>query len=81
MSIEYDEMQTKIEAEKEKKNQEALKYINQANSAVLLREYTQRGLNPVYADEDRTIVVSLPMMLHIGWRIEKVNGCQTLTRS
>lgn len=37
----------------------------------LIDDYRRRGLEPVYADEGKTVVVSLPMMLHQGWRIEE----------
>jgi hypothetical protein len=42
-------------------------------------EYKRAGLDPVYAGDNIT-VVSLPMMLHMGWRIEKVDGRLGLTR-
>lgn len=43
-------------------------------------EYRARGLEPVYADPARTIVVSLPMMLASGATIEEVDGVPTLVR-
>ena len=81
MSAEYDEMQAKIEAEKQEKQKATLGYIGQANRVVLLKEYAERGLDPVYADEERQVVVSLPMMLHVGWRVDTIAGRKTLTRS
>lgn len=37
-------------------------------------EYRTYGLEPVYANPEKTIVTSLPMLLSKGWRIEQVNG-------
>ncbi len=45
-----------------------------------IAEYATAGLDPVYADEDRTIICSLPMMLHMGFHIETVDGRPALTR-
>ena len=42
-------------------------------------EYKRAGLDPVYAGDNIT-VVSLPMMLHMGWRVEEVDGRLGLTR-
>mgnify|MGYP001588912028 CR=1 FL=1 len=42
-------------------------------------EYHARGLDPVYAGDNET-VVSLQMMLHMGWRIETIDGRSALTR-
>ena len=47
----------------------------------MIAEYRERGFDPVYADEDHTIVVSLPMMLANGWRVETVDGRPALTRN
>lgn len=43
-------------------------------------EYRAAGLDPIYASNDRSFVVSLPFMLHMGWRIETVDGRKQLTR-
>ena len=45
-----------------------------------IRQYRERGLDPVYADEEHTIVVSLPMMLHMGWQIGEIDGRKALVR-
>lgn len=46
-----------------------------------IAEYEAKGLDPVFADEDHRVVVSLPMMLNMGWRIETVDGRPGLTRN
>lgn len=43
-----------------------------------IAEYENAGLDPVYADDDKTIVCSLPMMLHMGWRIGEIDGRKAL---
>jgi hypothetical protein len=42
-------------------------------------EYRSAGLEPIYADEKKTIIVSLPLMLLMGHRIKKdTNGAAVL---
>jgi hypothetical protein len=43
-------------------------------------EYKRAGLDPVYAGDNIT-VVSLPMMLHMGWRVDTIARRKALTRS
>lgn len=40
------------------------------NKAAIIREYTSRGLTPVYVEEGSTMPLSLPFILKLGWRIE-----------
>lgn len=42
----------------------------------LIKEYRTYGLDPVFADEDRTIVVSLAMLRSMGWVIKVVGRNQ-----
>lgn len=43
-------------------------------------DYEAEGLAPVFADPDAQIVVSLPLLLSLGWRIEEVGGRNVLLR-
>lgn len=64
----------------EKKKAEDQKRIMDRSQQDRIAEYHAHGLEPVYADAARTIVVSLPMMLKLGARIEDVHGVPTLIR-
>lgn len=44
------------------------------------QEYRRAGIDPVYVGDSVT-VVSLHMMLHMGWRIEVVDGRKVLTQA
>ncbi|MDO8535055.1 MAG: hypothetical protein Q7S17_10000 [Xanthobacteraceae bacterium] len=45
-----------------------------------IAEYAAAGLDPVYADEEHTLICSLPMMIHMGWKIGEIDGRKVLTR-
>lgn len=47
------------------------KTVRDANDKIILKAYQDKGLAPVYADTERTTLVSLEMMVARGWRIEE----------
>ncbi len=75
----YAEMQAGLDAEAEARKKAAMAFIADANKKTILAEYAAQGIAPVYADDGETLC-SLPMMLHMGWRIEHVDGRPALTR-
>jgi len=42
--------------------------------------YREEGLAPVFADAEERYVVSIPLLLSLGWRIEEVGGRNVLVR-
>lgn len=42
----------------------------------IARDYARYGLEPVYADEKRTTLVSLHMLMKMGWKIKVVGPNQ-----
>lgn len=67
----------KLRAIQDKRSKEFMAESNEARAA----EYHRAGLDPIYADEDHTIVCSLPMMLHMGWKIGEIDGRKALVRA
>jgi hypothetical protein len=75
------ENQLAVENEKQRATQDKrTKLLMAESNETRAAEYRRAGLDPVYADEERQVVVSLPMMLHMGWRVEEVDGRLGLTR-
>ena len=75
----YAQMQAAIDAEVEARKKAAMAFIADANKKTILAEYAAKGIDPVYA-ADGEMLCSLPMMLHLGWRIERIDGRPALTR-
>lgn len=48
--------------------------------AKLIDQYRMFGLEPIFGDSTGEMVISLPMLLKQGWRIEEVNEKPTLVR-
>ena len=44
------------------------------------QDYRDEGLDPVFADKGRNIVVSLPMLEHLGYRVQQARGEAVLVR-
>ena len=66
----------KLKAIQDKRTTSQMVETNRIRAA----EYKRAGLDPVYAGDNIT-VVSLPMMLHMGWRVDTIAGRKALTRS
>lgn len=47
---------------------------------MLLAEYRQQGLEPVFCDADKTIIQSLTGLLRRGWTIQQVDGENVLVQ-
>lgn len=43
-------------------------------------DYEADGLRPVFADPDAEIVVSIPLLIKLGWRVEEIGGRKVLLR-
>lgn len=65
--IEQDSVEISAREEHELRQKAAAELSHKA----LLRDYTLQGLEPVYADKEKTIIVSLAMMLATGHKIER----------
>lgn len=51
-----------------------------ANNSAIIDQYAAVGLRPVYADPNQEMLVSLPLLLSLGWQIEEVGGRNVLLR-
>jgi hypothetical protein len=67
-------------AEVERVRQRAAEIAGESSALLLAQAYADLGLEIVYADEAKTIPISLPMLLGMGWRIEIVDERPTLIR-
>lgn len=88
-NLEYERQETaRVTAEREQQwlaqeaaiRASAQAWMKEANRRYLLREYQVHGLEPVYADKAKTIMLSLSMLLAMGWKIEEIEGVKVLTK-
>lgn len=64
--------------EREVVNKAALETMGARTLDTQLRQYESAGVKPVYADQSRKTLLSLPFLLSQGWRIEEMGNERVL---